>query len=123
MEFVNACNNKTPTKEQTSVFLRILAPYAPHIAEELWEKMGHTAGLTFTDWPEWSEAAMQDSTQTIAIQVMGKMRAAIEFPLDATKEEILEAAKSHPKIAPRLEGKNIIREIYVPNRLVNIVAK
>ena len=123
MEFVNACKTKTPCEEDSKLFLQILAPYAPHIAEELWEMMGHTESITFKEWPMWSEAALQDSTQTIVIQVLGKTRASMECALDATKEEILEMAKTHPKIVGRLEGKNIFREIYVPGRLVNIVAK
>ena len=123
MEFVNACKGKTPSQEDAELFFKILAPYAPHIAEELWEMSGHEEEITYAEWPTWSEEAMQDSTQTIVIQVMGKTRASFEVGLDAKKEEILEAAKNHPKIAPRLEGKKIFREIYVPGRLVNIVAK
>ena len=123
MEFVNACKTKTPCEEDSKLFLQILAPYAPHIAEELWEMMGHTESITFKEWPMWSEAALQDSTQAIVIQVLGKTRASMECALDATKEEILEMAKTHPKIVGRLEGKKIFREIYVPGRLVNIVAK
>jgi leucyl-tRNA synthetase len=123
MEFVNTCKGKTPCEEDSKLFIQILGPYAPHIAEELWEMMGHTESLTYTEWPTWSEDALQDSTQTIVIQVLGKTRASMECALDTTKEEILEMAKTHPKIAPRLEGKKIFREIYVPGRLVNIVAK
>ena len=123
MEFVNACKGNTPSKQDSELFFKILAPYAPHIAEELWEMSGHTESLTYTEWPEWSEKAMQDATQTIVVQLMGKTRASIEVESDAKKEDILEAAKNHPKIAPRLEGKQIFREIYVPGRLVNIVAK
>ncbi len=123
MEFVNACQNKMPLQEEVSAFVRILAPYAPHIAEELWEKLGNTESLTYADWPQWDEKALVKQTINIAVQVSGKMRASIDFSADATKEEILATVKQHPKIAPRLEGMEIIREIVVPKKLVNLVVK
>ena len=123
MEFVNSCRNTMPTKDEVSAFVRILAPYAPHIAEELWEKIGNTETLTYSDWPVWNEKALVKQVINIAVQVSGKMRASIEFPLDVSKEEILNTVKQHPKIAPRLEGMEIIREIVVPKKLVNLVVK
>ena len=123
MEFVNMCSGTMPPKEEVETFVKILSPYAPHIAEELWEKLGHTQTLTFQEWPTWNESALQKQTMNIAVQVSGKMRASIEFSADASKEEILSIVKQHPKIAPRLEGMTIIREIVVPKKLVNLVVK
>ena len=123
MEFVNACAGKMPTREEAESFVQILSPYAPHIAEELWQKLGHDATLAYSDWPTWDENAMKKQSMNIAVQVSGKMRASIEFSADASKEEILSTVKEHAKIAPRLEGMEIIREIYVPNKLVNLVVK
>jgi leucyl-tRNA synthetase len=123
MEFVNSCRNTMPPKDEVSAFVRILAPYAPHIAEELWEKVGNSETLTYSDWPVWDEKALVKQVINIAVQVSGKMRASIEFPVDASKEEILNTVKQHPKIAPRLEGMEIIREIVVPKKLVNLVVK
>ena len=123
MEFVNTCKNVTPAKSEAEDFVCILAPYAPHIAEELWQKFGHENSLEYAPWPIWDEAALRQETMTIVIQVMGKMRGSIEMSVDASKEEVLKAAKSLPKIQDRLSGKQIIREIYVPKKLVNFVAK
>ena len=123
MEFVNSCRNTMPLKDEVSAFVRILAPYAPHIAEELWGKLGNPETLTYSDWPVWDEKALVKQVINIAVQVSGKMRASIEFPVDASKEEILNTVKQHPKIAPRLEGMEIIREIVVPKKLVNLVVK
>ena len=123
MEFVNMCSGNMPPKDEVEMFVKILSPYAPHLAEELWEKLGNSETLAFQDWPTWKESALQKQTMNIAVQISGKMRVSIEFSADATKEEILETVKKHPKIAPRLEGMSIIREIVIPKKLVNLVVK
>ena len=123
MEFVNACKGNMPAQADAEKFLQILAPFAPHIAEELWSKMGHGMDLTYVAWPQWDESALAAEVMTIVVQISGKTRMDLEFPLDASKEDIIATVKNHEKVLPRLEGMQIIREIYVPGKLVNLVVK
>ena len=121
MEFVNACKNTRPTKDAAEKFAIILAPYAPHIAEELWERFGYSEGITFAEWPTWDESVFVEDEMTIVVQVRGKVRAKLQVPSAASKEEILAAAKSHENVQKWLDGKQIRKEIYVPKKLVNLV--
>ncbi len=124
MTFVNvATKAKAVNKQSLEQFVCILSPFAPHVAEEMWQRLGNTSSLAqnFSDWPQWDEQALQVSKVTIAIQVLGKMRGTIDMNKTATKEEVLAAAKAHPKVAKFLEGKQLRREIYVPGKLVNFV--
>jgi leucyl-tRNA synthetase len=123
MEFVNAAGGRLPTKEEATDFVKILSPYAPHLAEELWSRMGCTESLAVASWPSYDEAALQDDTVELAIQVMGKLRGTIEVDASATKDEVLQKARQQPNVARHLEGKTVIKEIVVPGRLVNFVAK
>ena len=130
MVFVNAATKaKDPSgakalpKPWFENFVKILSPFAPHVAEELWERLGHTEGLVYESWPTFDESKLAVSTMTLAVQIGGKTRGSFEIAADASKEEIIEAAKQVEKIPGYLEGKTIHREIYVPGRLVNIVAK
>ncbi len=123
MVFVNAATAaKRVTVEQIEAFLRILAPFAPHIAEELWERLGHGESIANAPWPAYDEAKLAVDTIPIAVQVNGKVRATIEVPAEAEREEVLEAAKREPKVQKWLQG-TIVREIVVPKRLVNLVVR
>lgn len=102
-------------------FLLMLAPLAPHIAEELWHQLGHKESLAHEGWPEVIEEYLQQDSIEIAVQVNGKVRASIQVPTDAPKEFILETAKSNENIQRHIEGKEMRREIYVPGRIVNLV--
>jgi leucyl-tRNA synthetase len=102
-------------------FVLMLAPLAPHIAEELWQRLGHAESLAYAPWPEAEERYLKEDALKIAVQVMGKMRATIEVPADAEKAAVLDAARSHDNVARFLDGKTIRREIYVPGRIVNFV--
>lgn len=123
MEFINASSGAPPTKEEAVAFVKILSPYAPHLAEELWARMGMTEALSTAEWPIHDEAALKDDTIELAIQVMGKLRGTVEVAADAAKDDVLALAKAQPNVARHLEGKTIIKEIFVPGRLVNFVAK
>ena len=103
-------------------FLCILAPFAPHVAEEMWERLGFGDSLAFAAWPAYDEAKLAVDTITLAVQVMGKLRGTIEVAADIGKDDAIAAAKADPKVAKLLEGKTIRREIYVPGKLVNLVA-
>ena len=111
------------TKEEYKIYLMLLDPFAPHICEEIWESMGFGGMIVDQQWPKYDEAKCVDETVEIAVQITGKVRARINIPADATQEHAIEAAKADPTIAGLLEGKNVVKEIYVPGRLVNIVAK
>ncbi|WP_457652862.1 leucine--tRNA ligase [Rhodocaloribacter sp.] len=102
-------------------FVLLLAPFAPHLAEELWRRMGHEASLAHEPWPEADERYLREDTVKIAVQVNGKMRATITVPAGADKETVLAAARAHENVVRYLDGKAIRREIYVPGRIVNFV--
>ena len=101
----------------------LLDPFAPHICEEIWENMGFGDMIVNQTWPEYDESKCVDETVEIAVQITGKVRARINIPADSTGEQAIAAAKADPTIAGMLDGKSIVKEIYVPGRLVNIVAK
>ena len=111
------------TKEEFRIYLMLLDPFAPHICEEIWENMGFGGMIVEQTWPKYDEAKCVDETVEIAVQITGKVRARIVIAADATQEQAIAAAKADPTIAGLLEGKNIVKEIYAPGRLVNIVAK
>ena len=107
-------------KETMETAVILLAPFAPHVSEDLWEALGNTKTVFENSWPEYDEDKMKESKIEIAIQLNGKTRGTIMVEAEASKEEVLEAAKE--ALADRLTG-DIIKEIYVPGRIVNIVAK
>ncbi len=102
-------------------FLLLLAPLAPHMAEELWQRVGHSETLAYESWPEAAEKWLARDTIKIAVQVNGKVRGTIEVAADASKEDIIAAGRQEENVVRHLEGKETRREIYVPGRLVNIV--
>ena len=112
------------TRDELKIFTILLNPFAPHITEELWETCGFDSKVVAQQqWPQYEEAKCKDSSVEIAVQLNGKLRARITVATDIDREGALEAAKSDAKVADALQGKNIIKEIYVPSKLVNIVAK
>lgn len=123
MEFVNFFTKQSHRPQSLmEPFVLLLSPFAPHIAEELWKLMGHTASLAYEPWPEFDESLTVDSTVEIPIQIMGKVRSKIMVPRGTAKEDLLALAKADPKIIEQLDGKQIRKEVVVPDRLVNIVA-
>ncbi|MEA3366429.1 MAG: class I tRNA ligase family protein, partial [Candidatus Hydrogenedentes bacterium] len=124
MEFINEATKASKIdKEDAEKFVLILAPFAPHMAEELWERLGYTDTLAYEPWPEYDESLLTEDTMDIAVQVLGKLRGVVKVPVDASKDYILEAAKAEPNVQRHIEGKNILKEIYVPGKLVNLVVK
>lgn len=104
-----------------STFMQLLAPFAPHIAEELWQQLGNKGSVHTSDWPVWDEKYLIQDTITIVVQVNGKVRVNIEVPADSTEEAVLDAAKANDKVAGYLDGKDIKKSIYIPKKLVNFV--
>ena len=112
------------TRDELHTLLVLMNPVAPHITEEMWSTLGYGEMLAKDGvWPEYDEAKCIDDTVEIAVQINGKIRAKIEIAADASNDEAIAAAKADEKVAQELAGKNIIKEIYVKGRLVNIVAK
>jgi len=122
MVFVNELNQRgVRPRSVLETFVLLLAPYAPHLAEELWSRLGRTEPLAHAPWPAADPRYLVADTVTVVVQVNGKVRDQIEVPADAAKDAVLEAAKGAEKIVPWLEGKTLVKEIYVPGKLVNLV--
>ena len=115
------------TKSDLEIFVKLLSPFAPHITEEIWETIGNNPdGKTFctmSAWPTYDESKLADATLKIGVQVNGKVRGTVEFPADATKEEVIALAKADEKVASFMEGKELVKEIYVPGKILNFVVK
>ena len=111
------------TRDELSVLVRLVCPFAPHLAEEMWQDLGGEGLCSLAAWPEWDEAKTVDSTVEVAVQVNGKLRATVMMPLNASKDDAIAIAKADAKVAAAIEGKTVIKEISVPNKIVNIVVK
>jgi leucyl-tRNA synthetase len=109
------------SKDDAKVFLKLLAPFAPHMTEELWHELGETSSIHRAPWPQYDEALLVDDEVTIAVQINGKVRAELTVATHASKEEIESAAKALPRIQEILAGSTIKQVIVVPGRIVNIV--
>ncbi len=111
------------TRGELRTFTILLNPFAPHVTEELWERMGFGGAVTDAAWPEYDEAKCVDATVQIAVQVNGKIKARLDVPADISAPDAIAASKADPAVAAQLDGKNIVKELYVPGRLVNIVVR
>ncbi|MBO4267287.1 MAG: leucine--tRNA ligase [Lachnospiraceae bacterium] len=121
MTFMNEVYaNGSISKEELKVFIRLLAPFSPHICEELWEQLGGEGLVAISPWPEYDEAKTVDATIEIAVQINGKLRTTIMIDKDEPKDSAI--AKGKEAVADKLTG-NIVKEIYVPGKIVNIVMK
>ena len=124
MTFMNEVGReKQIGREQLLSFVKLLNPFAPHIAEEIYQAQGGEGSLQLASWPEHDEAKTVDESIEIGVQVNGKLRATVTIPTDCEKEEALALAKADEKVQAALEGKNLVKEIYVPNKIVNLVVK
>ena len=102
---------------------QLIAPFAPHFAEELWYELGQEASVHISKWPAWDESLITEDTITIAVQVNGKVRAEIDIAADASEEQALNSAKAQDHIAELIKDKQIKKAIYVPGRLVSLVVE
>lgn len=122
MIFVNATNKaKVLPLEYANGFVQLLAPFAPHIAEELWVKLGNEAGISYVAWPTFDESKLVESEVEIVVQINGKLKAKIKIAKDLGRDELEKIGRE--AVAEALEGKNVVKVIAVPNKLVNIVVK
>ncbi len=124
MEFVNFFTKQTvrPRAAMESIVL-LLAPFAPHICEELWRILGHDQSLAYEPWPTYDESLTKDEVIEIPVQIGKKIRARIQVPADADQQQLETAARAHPKVAALLQDKTVVKTIIVHGRLVNFVVK
>ncbi|MFH1533953.1 MAG: leucine--tRNA ligase [Nitrospirota bacterium] len=123
MEFVNFVMKNGINKSAKKIIVQLIAPIAPHLAEECWESLGEKFSVVDSGWPEYDKEAVIDSTVKIGVQINGKVRGEIEIGKDASQEEAMAAAKALGNVAKYLEGSEVVKEIYVPGRIVGFVVK
>jgi len=124
MVFINECYKVDEIYQPYAEgFVKMLAPIAPHIGEELWQKLGHDETITYQPWPTYNETLLVDSEVEIVVQVNGKVRAKLTIPKELSKEEMQELALENENVKMAIDGKEIKKVIAVPQKLVNIVAK
>ena len=124
MIFTNLCSKKKKvTKETAETFTLLLSAYAPHTAEEMWSILGHESSLAYEAFPAFDPELAKEDLVTIAIQVNGKMRGKLEVEKEISKEDFFAKAKAEPGVAKFMEGKNVIKEIFVPGKICNFVVK
>lgn len=121
------CINQMAKAESLSTgaveaFIQLLAPLAPHIGEELWARLGHTSSIAQATWPKHDESKLVEDSVKIIFQVNGKYRGDAQLPADVSKDDAIAAAKQHERVQAFIDGKSIKKEIYVPGKIVNIVA-
>ena len=122
MMFVNEATRASAVPvEAVDAFVRVLAPFAPHVSEELWARLGHSESVTGASWPSFDESKIKADTLTLSVQVNGKLRATIEVAPDISAEDAIATAKRSESVQKFVAGGTIRREIYVPGRLVNLV--
>ncbi len=113
----------TCPREYAEGFIKMISCITPHVGEEIWQQLGHADTIAFESWPTYDEAKCVEDTVEIALQVNGKIRNRIEVAADITAADAIAAAKADERVAPVLEGMQVIKELYVPGKLVNIVVK
>ena len=111
------------SRDDLVIFIKLLCPFAPHLCEEMWESIGGEGFLSLSKWPEYDETKTVESKVEIGVQINGKLKTTIVIPNGCSKEDALAIANADKRIAALTEGKNVVKEIYVPNKIVNIVVK
>jgi leucyl-tRNA synthetase len=123
MVFINeAYKAEVLPKRYVEGFVKMLSPIAPHISEELWEKLGYSETISYEAWPAYDEAKLVDDEVEIVVQINGKVKTKLMVPADANREALQEIAMGDVKIKEQIDGKTIRKVIAVPGKLVNIVA-
>ena len=124
MELLNAAYKEPGiTGESVETFVLLLSPFAPHLGEEIWSRLGHSRTLAYEPWPEYEAELVQAETVTISIQVNGKLRGTLTVPAGMGQNTVVEQAREVKGVQRHLEGKTVRKEIFVPGRIVNFVVK
>ena len=114
---------KALTRDELKILVRLLCPFAPHLSEELWEMLGGEGLCSLAAWPEWDEAKTVESAVEVAVQINGKVRSTVVLPLNCPAAEAIATAKQDARIAAAIEGKTVVKEISIPNKIINIVVR
>lgn len=123
MTMLNEFYDKGVNRAEYKTFLALLNPFAPHITEELWQQLGETGLLSVAPWPQYDESKTVESTVEMAVQVNGKLKGTIKLAADADKQAAIDAALAEEKVQHAIEGKQIVKQIVVPGKIVNLVVK
>jgi leucyl-tRNA synthetase len=123
MEFTNRFTTSERPRAVLEPFVLLLSPFAPHIAEELWQALGHTQSVSHEPWPEFDAALAKEDTIEVPVQINGKVRSKVTVAADANEAALEAAAKADPRVVELIAGKQIVRVVVVRGRLVNIVVK
>ncbi|HIY92695.1 MAG TPA: class I tRNA ligase family protein, partial [Candidatus Companilactobacillus pullicola] len=124
MVFVNEAHKvDTMPKAYAEGLVKLLAPIAPHMMEEIWNKLGHSESISYAAWPTYDESKLVSDTVEIIVQVNGKLRNKLEVATGTAKDELEKLALADEKVKKFTEGKNIVKVIVIPNKIVNIVVK
>ncbi|MCL2151344.1 MAG: leucine--tRNA ligase [Oscillospiraceae bacterium] len=123
MSLVNDFYSVGPSRGDFKILLALLSPFAPHVAEELWERQGFEGYAATQPWPDYEDSKTVDAVCEIAVQIGGKLRGAIKVPLDSDDDTVLAAAKEDDKISRFIEGKEIMRVIVVKNKIINLIVR
>ena len=124
MIFINSASKEDILpKEYAEGFIKLLSPVAPHIAEELWQQLGHSNTITYEAWPKYDDSKLVEDTIEIPVQINGKVRATIEINANSSEEEVKELVHKNKNIVAQTENKTIVKEIYITKKIYNIVVK
>ena len=124
MEFVKlAITREQLPRSAMEKLVLILSPYAPHLGEELWKRLGHAETLTYAPWPTWDAAALEEDQVQVVVQVKGKLRGTISVPKAADKDAMVAAAQADQNVSKHLDGKQVVKTIVVPGKLINFVVR
>ncbi|MBQ6823487.1 MAG: class I tRNA ligase family protein, partial [Clostridia bacterium] len=110
-------------KKELEIYIKMLYPFAPHLGEEMWSAAGFEGDMTYTPWPVYDEAKTKASEVEIAVQVLGKIKGRVMIPAEATEDEVMTIVRADEKIGALLEGKNVVKVIYVKGKLINLIVK
>ena len=110
-------------RECLESFVLCLAPFAPHLGEELWQFLGHADTVAYEPWPEFDPKALVENEVEIPVQVLGKLRGRVRVPVDASSADMEAAARANPDVARHLEGRTVVKVIVVPRKMVNFVVR
>ena len=124
MVFVNAVyKEKEIPREYAEGFIKMISPITPFIAEEIWHKLGHKDSISYEKWPEYDEKYIQEDTKTIGVQINGKLRGEVEVSQDDTEKSVKEKIECLENIQKYLQDKEIVKIIYIPNKIVSVIVK
>jgi leucyl-tRNA synthetase len=118
-------NDLTPLERRprsvVETLILLVAPFAPHLGEELWQRLGHGESLAYAPWPAWDPARVLEETVTVAVQINGKLRATLELPRDVAEAEARQAALADERVRRYVDGGELRKVIFVKNKLLNLV--